>query len=150
MLEPSTPQEAKDMTRVGFEISEKLKQPILLRTTTRLNHARGPVKLEKVKKSKEKGTFEKDPMLVTVPATARAKHPDLLKKMKKAEEISENSQFNEIIINGENSKIGIITSGVSYNYVIEAVEDLKINAKILKLGMTNPIPTKMCKEFIQS
>ena len=50
MLEPSTPEEAKEMTRIGFEISEELKQPLLLRTTTRLNHARGPIELKKLQK----------------------------------------------------------------------------------------------------
>ena len=71
MLEPATPQEAKEMTRIGFKISEELKQPLLLRTTTRLNHARGPIKLKKLEKTRDKGYFEKDPMLVTVPLTAR-------------------------------------------------------------------------------
>ena len=150
MLEPSTPQEAKEMTRIGFEISEELKSPILLRTTTRLNHVRGPITLGKIKKPRKKGNFEKNPMWVTTPAIARARHPELLKMLEKAEKISENSEFNKIIKIGKGSEWGIVTSGVSYNYVKEAVEDLKLDLKILKLGMTHPIPKKMCIDFIKS
>jgi len=150
MLEPATPQEAKEMTRLGFEISEELHSPILLRTTTRLNHARGAVNLKKSKKSRGKGYFKKSPMLVTTPEVARARHPELLKMMERAEKISEKSMFNEILTIGKASKTGIVTSGVSFNYVKEAVEDLHVDAKILKLGMTNPLPRKMCEKFIKS
>ncbi|MEF8847820.1 MAG: indolepyruvate ferredoxin oxidoreductase subunit alpha, partial [Candidatus Thermoplasmatota archaeon] len=149
MLEPTTPEEAKEMTRIGFEISEELKSPVLLRTTTRLNHVRGAIKTRKKIKSERKGHFEKDPMLVTVPAVARKQHPKLLEKLKKAEKISEKSQFNEILKIGNPEDIGIVTSGVSFNYVKEVVKDLKLDVKILKLGMTHPLPTKMCKDFIK-
>jgi len=150
MLEPTTPEEAKEMTRQGFDLSEELRLPVLLRTTTRLNHARGTIKLTKPKKPKGKGFFEKDPNLVTVPAVARKQHPELLKKMEQAAKISDESPFNKIIQHGKKSKMGIATSGVSYNYVKEAVEDLRLDVRILKLGMTHPIPPKMCKSFLES
>jgi len=150
MLEPSTPQEAKEMTRKGFDISEELKSPILLRTTTRLNHARGPIKLKNLQKPRKKGQFKKNPMWVTTPAIARARHPELLKMLEKAEKISENSIFNKTINIGKSTDWGIVTSGVSYNYVKEAVEDLNLNVKILKLGMTYPLPKNMCEKFIKS
>ncbi len=150
MLEPSTPEEAKEMTRIGFEISEDLKLPLLLRTTTRLNHARGAVKLKKLQKPRKKGNFEKDPLLVTTPITARIKHPVLLEKMKKAEKISEKIEFNYVVNIGKPKDIGIVTSGVSYNYVKEVSEDMGLNVKILKLGMTHPLPRKMCEKFIKS
>jgi len=130
-LEPSTPQEAKEMTRIGFEISEELHLPILLRTTTRLNHARGTITLNELKKPRGKGYFEKDPLLVTTPNTARIKHPVLLQKMKQAEKISD-------------------TSGVAFNYVKEVAEILNLDVKILKLGMSHPLPRKMCEDFINS
>ena len=147
MLEPSTPQEAKDMAIEGFEISEKLGLPILLRTTTRVSHIRGPVKIGKCRKPKGKGFFEKDPMLVTVPATARAKHPVLLKKMEKARELSEKSAFNKIIDNG--GEIGIVASGISVSHSLEAIEILGLKADVLKLGFTNPLPRKMCEQFLR-
>jgi len=148
MFEPTTPQEAKEMTRLGFDISEELQSPILLRTTTRLNHARGPIKLEKIKKPRKKGKFEKNPMWVTTPNIARARHPELLKMLKKAEKISEKSLFNKIINIGKPGEWGIVTSGVAYNYVKEVTEDLGLNVRILKLGMTHPLPRKMCEKFI--
>jgi indolepyruvate ferredoxin oxidoreductase alpha subunit len=131
MLEPSTPQEAKEMTRIGFELSEEIKLPILLRTTTRLNHIRGSITLEKLQKPRKKGHFEKDEMLVTIPSIARRQHPILLKKLEKAEKISEKSQFNKIIKVGKTSNWGIVTSGVSYNYVREIVDDMKLDVRIL-------------------
>ena len=150
MLEPATPQEAKEMTRLGFELSEKLQIPLLLRTTTRLNHARGPITLEKLQKPRRKGHFKRDPSLVAMPITARVKHSALLKKMEQAEKISEKSPFNTIIHIGKPKNIGIVTSGVSFNYVKEIAEVLKLDVKILKLGMTHPLPRKMCENFIKS
>jgi indolepyruvate ferredoxin oxidoreductase alpha subunit len=150
MLEPTTPQEAKEMTRIGFDISEQLSLPLLLRTTTRLNHARGPITLHSMQPPRKKGFFKKDPLLVTVPATARAKHPALLKHLEEAEKISEKSPFNEIITIGKPQDVGIVTSGVSYTYVKEMAEELKLNVRILKLGMTHPIPRNKCEHFITS
>ncbi len=150
MLEPSTPQEAKEMTRLGFEISEELKSPILLRTTTRVNHSRGAIELKKLQKPRGKGHFEKNPMLITFPAIARARHLELLKMLDKAEEISEKSPFNKIVNVGKPNDWGIVTSGVSFNYVKEVLEDLKLNVRILKLGMTHPLPRKLCEQFIKS
>ncbi|MDH7506448.1 MAG: indolepyruvate ferredoxin oxidoreductase subunit alpha [Candidatus Thermoplasmatota archaeon] len=150
MLEPSTPQEAKEMTRLGFDISEELGSPILLRTTTRLNHVRGPVEIGKLKEPRRKGFFEKNPMLITTPDVARVRHAELLKMLKKAQELSEKSSFNYEVSIGKPVSWGIVTSGVSFNYVKEIVEDLKLNVRILKLGMTYPLPRKMCENFIKS
>ena len=149
MLEPSNPEEAKEMTRQGFEISEKLQSPILLRTTTRLNHVRGPIQTKTFKKPRRKGKFERSPYWVTTPAIARARHPELLKMNQKAEEISEKTEFNREENIGTPKDWGIITSGVSYNYVKEAAEDLKLNVRILKLGMTNPLPFKKITNFVK-
>ncbi len=149
MLEPTTPQEAKEMTRIGFDISEKLGLPLLLRTTTRLNHARGPITYKKMRQPQLKGHFKRDPLLVTVPVTARARHPVLLEKLKEAEKISEQSPFNEIQKMGNPTDTGIVTSGVSYNYVKEVAEDMNLDVFILKLGMTHPLPKKMCHQFIK-
>ena len=147
MLEPSNPQEAKDMTKEGFEISEKLGLPLILRTTTRVSHTRGPVKIEEIKESKKKGRFEKNPFMVTVPSVARARHPVLLEKMKEAEKLSEKSRFNRIIENG--GGVGIVASGISVGYALDAVNILDIDADILKLGFTNPLPRDLCRKFLE-
>jgi indolepyruvate ferredoxin oxidoreductase alpha subunit len=150
MLEPSTPQEAKEMTRTGFDLSEKLHLPLLLRTTTRLNHARGPITLNPIQKPQKKGQFEKNPLLVTVPSVARAQHPILLERIQQAEKISEKSPYNILTKIGNPTDTGIVTSGVSYNYVKEIAETLNLNVNILKLGMTHPLPQKKCEKFINS
>jgi indolepyruvate ferredoxin oxidoreductase alpha subunit len=150
MLEPATPEEAKEMTRIGFDLSEELQLPILLRTTTRLNHTRGPVTYKKRRKPQGKGHFKKDPLITKFPVTAHVRHPQLLKKIEQAETLSEKSSFNTVITQGKPQGIGIVTSGVSFNYVKEAAKELKLDVQILKLGMTNPLPRKMCADFITS
>ncbi len=149
MFEPSDPQEAKDMALEGFTLSEKLKIPLLLRTTTRVSHVRGPVTLNPLKKKKTtKGIFRKNPLLVTVPAVARQLHSVLLEKMDEAAAISEKIPFNYIINHGGTK--GIITSGPSYGYVRDVINELHLECKILKLGMTHPLPKKLCKDFLKS
>ena len=147
MLEPSNPHEAKEMTIEAFEISEELSLPILFRMTTRTSHIRGPVELGKINLKKKRGKFEKNPLMVTVPEVARKLHPVLLEKMERAERISEKSKFNFVEELG--GKTGIITSGAPYNYVKEVVQELGVKCRILKLGMTNPMPRKMCIDFLK-
>lgn len=150
MLEPSTPQEAKEMMRVGMGMSHKLELPILLRTTTRMNHVRAPITLNQIRKGRGKVTFEKDPYrFVIVPEVARKGHLRLLERMKSAEKLSEETEFNFVVEKGD-GEIGIITSGVSYNYVREIIEKYDLKAKVLKLGMTNPLPERKCVEFMNS
>ncbi|MBA3044171.1 indolepyruvate ferredoxin oxidoreductase subunit alpha [archaeon] len=151
MLEPSTSQEAKDMTKAAFKLSEKLELPVFLRLSTRVSHVRENVKLGKIMKNNRKGCFEKNPMrFVNVPAGARIGHKRLLSQMEKAKDISEKSNLNQIVKIGKKPKIGIITSGVSYTYTMEAVKKLGIDASILKLGIVHPLPEKMCEDFINS
>ncbi|MFW9830328.1 MAG: indolepyruvate ferredoxin oxidoreductase subunit alpha [Candidatus Thorarchaeota archaeon] len=148
MLEPADPQEAKDMTVAAFDLSEELEQPILLRVTTRVSHTRSGVNLGPIRPPRNNPNFERDPFrFVTVPTVARKRHPILIEKVKRATEISETCQWNKIIGKG---KIGILTSGVSYNYVMEALEALKIKAAVLKLGLTYPLPKKKIQGFIAS
>jgi indolepyruvate ferredoxin oxidoreductase alpha subunit len=148
MLEPSDPQEAKDMTRFAFELSETLEQPVLLRVTTRISHTRAGVKLGPITPPRNNANFERDPFrFVTVPTVARKRHPILVEKVKQATSISEQSEWNRIQGAG---KLGIITSGVSYNYVLEALDALQIGAAVFKVGMTYPLPKNRIQEFIAS
>jgi indolepyruvate ferredoxin oxidoreductase alpha subunit len=147
MMEPADPGEAKSMLLEAFEMSEKIELPILFRTTTRVNHTRAPVEFGTIRERPEHVEFKKDPLrFVPVPSVARKRHPWLLGQIEKARVISENSSLNFTVGSGE---IGIITSGVSYNYAVEAVSELKIEAEILKLGITHPIPDKMILEFLK-
>ena len=146
MIEPSTPAEAKDMVAAGYEISEKLSMPVLFRTTTRVNHARGIVQFSETRQDTPlKGHFEKDDKrFVCVPAHARLNRLTLLERNAEAAELSETSPLN--FIDGDvDSDVGIITSGVAYTYVKEFVKDVAI----LKLGFTYPLPEKKIAEFIK-
>jgi len=148
MLEPSDAQEAKDMIHEAINISEKLELPCLFRTTTRVAHTRTPVVLEKIKKPNMKGEFVKDPKrFVMVPANARTQHKVLLEKMEKAKTITEESRFNKITQMGKEA--GVITSGAVYNYTVEAVALLNLDASILKLGMTHPLPEHKIADFLK-
>lgn len=148
MLEPTTPQEAKDMTLAAFDLSEKLKLPVLLRTTTRINHSRGVVTLGEIRPRQTQGSFKKDPFsYVTVPAVSRNLHIKLLQKYDQALELANQSAFNEIIGSG---KWGIITQGVSFCYVQDALEDMKArdSFSVLKLGFSYPFPTQLAQKFL--
>ncbi|HVO77339.1 MAG TPA: indolepyruvate ferredoxin oxidoreductase subunit alpha [Methanomassiliicoccales archaeon] len=142
MLEPSTPAEAKEMTIAAFDLSEKLQCPVFLRTTTRVNHARGLVPIGERSAPMAKGHFEKDAgRFVPVPAIARQMRLRQLERNKLAAEMSEKSVFNRLEGNGD---IGIVASGVAYTYAKEFLN----NCSILRLGMTNPLPERLIADFI--
>lgn len=148
-LEPSNPHEAKEMTVTAIEISEKLELPVLLRTTTRVSHTRGPVQYGKVVKPNLRGDFIRDmKRLVMVPAFSRPKHDVLLRKVAEAKQVSETSPYNEVVKRG--GEIGIISSGSAFNYAVEAANLIDLDAGFLKLGMTHPLPEKMIAKFLQS
>jgi indolepyruvate ferredoxin oxidoreductase alpha subunit len=150
MVEPSSVEEAKDMVAYAFEISEKLQEPVLFRTTTRINHSSAIVTLGKIKVPKTKGDFVKDPFnLVTVPAVSRKLHVKLLENIEKAAEFSETSQSNFVEGNG---KWGIVCNGVSYNYASDAVKELDIadQVRILRVGFSYPMPEKIIKAFLNA
>ena len=149
MLEPSSVPEAKEMIKYAFDLSEQLSQPVLLRTTTRINHSNAFVTFGDIKPRQTKGEFVREPSrCVTVPAVSRQLHAKVLEKMSTAQTIGETSELN--IIEGS-GKFGIITNGVSFHYAQDAVKDLGIedNTKILRLGFSNPMPEKLIKDFLK-
>ncbi|EEB74679.1 indolepyruvate ferredoxin oxidoreductase subunit alpha [Thermococcus sp. AM4] len=154
VLEPISPHEAKEMTKYAFELSEKFKHFVILRTTTRSSHARGDVVLgelpEEIKTGKRKfGNFKKNPeRFVDIPAHARKFHPQILEKIEKIREELNNCPFNWIE-GDENAKVGIIAPGLSYAYVKEALAWLGVeNVKILKLGTPFPVPYGLLEKFL--
>jgi len=149
MLEPATPEEARQMTMAALELSEKYQIPCILRTTTRVNHCRGPVSLGPLPAEAPKGTFIKDPFnLVVVPMVGRKLHIALLEKIPKLQKEAEQSPFN---FAGGEGKWGIIASGVSYLYALDAVRELGLEkqVKILKIGFSFPAPRKVLRDFMQ-
>ncbi len=157
-LEPVDPQECKDFVKLGFQISEKFKIPIMIRTTTRVAHQRALVRLAKLDKiGLVNGMFVKSPKrFVTMPPRILEMKKELLEKIERIREFSEKSQINQICtgrtranLNRANFKIGIITSGVSYLYVKEALKEFNLSLPVLKLGFFYPLPEKKIQNFIK-
>jgi len=150
LLEPSNPQEVKDQMKYGFELSEKFKIPVLMRTTTRISHMRGVVNLGSVVKGKEKGYFKKNPeQYVVMPTYSVKMRKKLMEKLEKIEEVANNSPLNKTIDMGGKT-LGIVTSGGAYNYVMDVVSENNLKVKILKLTFSYPFPEKLVLDFINS
>lgn len=145
ILEPSNQQEAYDMAYYGFEMSEKLGRPILLRITTRLAHSRSGV-VRKEMKPQNATSFPSDPKkFVLLPAIARRNYAELLSSQASFVESSENSPFNTYY-DGDNKKRGIIACGVTYNYLMENKELIN-GSPILKIGQY-PLPKKQIEKIM--
>ncbi len=148
VLEPSTVEEAKEMIGYAFELSETLQEPVLFRTTTRINHSTAPVTLKPLPPRVTKGTFHRDPFsYVTVPAVSRKLHVKLLENWNKALELSDHSPLNRITGNG---KWGIVCNGVSDSYVQDALSDLQITdrTRVLRIGFSHPMPSRLIQKFL--
>ncbi len=149
LLEPANSQEMKDFMREGFEISEKLHLPVLMRTTTRVSHMRSVVETGKVVPSAGNGFFEKAPnKYVPVPQNSRRMHKELIEKLGKSEEMADASALNTVFDFGNDA--GIIVSGGAFNYVIDVVKELNLPVKILKLGFSYPFPKKLVSDFMKT
>lgn len=148
VLEPADPQECKDFVKLGFQISEKFNIPVIIRTTTRVAHQKMPVVLGEIKTSKDniqKGKFTKDvKRFVTLPPRVLEMKNELLDKIEKIRDIAENMLRPGL----NNQKMAVITSGISYLYTMEALEELGINLPVLKLDFFYPLPEKKIKGFI--
>jgi indolepyruvate ferredoxin oxidoreductase alpha subunit len=141
MLEPCDSQEAKDMVGLALKISEKYDTPTMLRLTTRISHSKGIVRLGKVR-TLPPAYFTRDiQKYVMIPGHARLRHPIVLERFRKLQQYCEKTPLNRIEP-GRNA-VGIITSGVAYQYAREVIPD----AWFLKLGMSFPLPQKKLREF---
>lgn len=142
MLEPSDSQECKDYAKLAYEISEKFDTPVILRLTTRVSHSQSavttadriPHTIPEYKKNIAKN--------VMVPANAIKKHVVVEQRTLDLIDYAETSGINTVEMNSD--EIGVITSGICYQYAKEALGD---KASYLKLGMVNPLPVKLIKDF---
>ncbi len=152
-LEPSNPQECLEFTKEAFKISRKLKLPVILRTVTMVSHARSNVIIGEIKRSKLEDDFDlsKEVNVALRLYFLEMKENHIYNRMKQALEMSENRTLNRIE-NGDainEFKIGIITSGVSYSYVLEALDFLELNVPLFKIGFINPLPVKKLTSFLE-
>jgi indolepyruvate ferredoxin oxidoreductase alpha subunit len=112
---------------------------------------RGPVTVGTIVQGPKKKEFVKDPKrFVTVPAVARVRHLVLLDRLRAAEQLAEESEFNVIRRVGDGGKLGIITSSVAANYAYDAARALNLQVDVLKLGFSHPMPTKKVQEFLRA
>jgi indolepyruvate ferredoxin oxidoreductase alpha subunit len=148
LLEPSSVEEAKDMVPYAFELSETLHEPVILRTTTRINHSTAVVTLGPLGSPQTEGHFAKDPFsYVTVPAVSRRLHAQLLDNLARAQTLAEESPYN--FEEGQGTW-GVICNGVSYTYVADAVQDLAIQdrVRVLRIGFSHPLPADRIGAFL--
>jgi indolepyruvate ferredoxin oxidoreductase alpha subunit len=141
MIEPSSPEEAREFTKLAFDISEQFDRPVIVRITTRIAHSQGIVSEEEKKDVPVKEFIRNPQKYVMIPAHARPRHKFIEEQMIKLKEYSETSGLNRIEWAGK--KRGIIANGVAYQYVKETCPD----DSVLKIGMIWPMPDKMIREF---
>jgi len=144
MLEPSSSQEAKDFTKLAYDISEEFDTPVLLRMTTRICHGKGIVEMQDRQDVEDKPYSKNPQKYVMIPAHARKRHVIVKERNARLARYAEAAGVNTVDIKG--ADIGVITSGVAYQYAKEALPD----ASFLKLGMTNPLPMKRIREFVRT
>ncbi|MBE7065910.1 MAG: indolepyruvate ferredoxin oxidoreductase subunit alpha [Ruminococcaceae bacterium] len=152
VLEPSDSSECHSFIKLAFEISETFDTPVLLRITTRIAHQRSLVEVsDRVELPKKE--YKKDPMkYVMMPAMAKGRHLFVEERMGKIKDVSNGTSdvmpskinFAEYA-DGKDGKLGIITSGISYQYAREVFP----NASFLKLGLVHPLPAELIKSFAE-
>ncbi|MHA1785158.1 MAG: thiamine pyrophosphate-dependent enzyme [Candidatus Helarchaeota archaeon] len=152
IFEPSGIQEAKDFTRYAVQMSNKWDLAVLLNFNTRLAHSMGDIELGPlVSGGSPIGKFKKDKTrLVQGQALGLENHNRLLKRIKKARKwaVKDPFKMNKIIPGGENAKVGVVTGGMSYGYVLEALDILSLqDVPVLRLGVQNPVPDDTIKNF---
>lgn len=142
MLEPSDSQEAHDFIKQAFEISEKFDAPVLFRVSTRVCHSKSLVEVGERAEVAVKSYTKNTPKYVMSPANARQRKVVLEERLKALQQFSETTELNRVEDNG--SKIGVITSGISYQHAREVFGD---SVCYLKLGFTFPLPPELIAKF---
>lgn len=141
VLEPSDSSEAKEFMKMAFDLSEQFDRPFVFRTTTRLAHSQGLVELGERKAVEDKPYERNIRKTVMMPGNAKLRHIEIEKRNQELAEAANTLPINKVEMN--DTKIGVITSGIPYQYVKEVLPE----ASVLKLGMVNPLPRKLIEEF---
>ena len=141
VIEPSDSEEARVFTKRAFEISEKYDTPVILRTTTRLAHSQGVVTLEDRVVPEDKEYVRNPAKNIMMPGMAKGRHIYVEQREKQMAEDFCDVDLNKVTY--DDTKIGVITSGIPYQYVKEVLP----HASVLKLGIVHPLPKKLIQEF---
>ncbi|WP_347491654.1 thiamine pyrophosphate-dependent enzyme [Desulfoscipio sp. XC116] len=148
ILEPSSVQEAKDMTREAFALSEQLKLPVVVRCVTRVCHASGDVKLEEIARPERRPVFGRHDRVITFSIRM---HAQLEQKLSRAVDAAGDSAFNSYTGPSEAARL-VIASGPSVMYALEALDMLGLSGSVgvLKLGTTWPLPEKLLLSYLET
>jgi len=152
VLEPSSVQEAKDMMADAFKLSEQFGQLFMLRSVTRIGHARSDITLGEISRERRKGQFIKDrTRLVYTPREARINKPLMLERFERIKKAVNTLPYNRLKL-ADGAKLGIIACGLSYSYTLETVKWLGIEDKvsILKIGPPHPLPEELVIKLLKS
>lgn len=144
MFEPSDSEESRVFVKKAFEMSEKFNTPVLLKMVTRVAHSQSIVDTEE-RVEPDRVPYVKDPAKVMMTLNSRNAHIRVEERTKALIEYAESTELNRVEM-GEDTSVGIITDSTSYQYAREVLGD---KVSILKLGMINPLPEKLIKDFAQ-
>lgn len=143
VLEPADAQEAYDLTRFAFDLSEQFDTPVILRLTTRICHVKGVVVTSGRRPPNSGVGFQKDPArLVMIPTNARHRIPLMYQREQQLRQYGETSELN-FVREGRDNRVGFVTSGPVYMHILEAYPD----APLIKLGLSYPVPLEKIREF---
>ncbi|HPT13912.1 MAG TPA: indolepyruvate ferredoxin oxidoreductase subunit alpha [Bacteroidales bacterium] len=145
ILEPSNQQEAYDMVLYGFELSEKLATPVMLRITTRLAHSRSGVLRMPGRDQNSVKLPSNLKQFILLPAIARKQYKTLVSKQADFTAMSETGGFNKFT-EGPDHSMGIITTGIAVNYLMENFPDRKVPFPVLKIGQY-PLPKSLVEKI---
>ncbi len=149
VFNPATPNAAYHMVKDAFKLSEELRLPVIIRTTTRVSHARGMTEYDEIKSVKRESFFKRMPEHINIPARTAAAHKKLLDKLKSSSVDQFFNEFNRSYYPG-NKAYGIISSGVATSYLLEVIHRNALSKKveILDLGLIYPLPEKDILSFL--
>ena len=142
LVEPSDSQECKDFMKEAYRISEMFDAPVLFRTTTRVSHSKSLVTLGEREEVEIKPYVRNPGKFSCTPAMAYRNHPKVEKNLAALEEYGNTCCLNKMEIKGH--KVGVITASIAYLYAKDVFPE---DTSFLKLGLTNPLPMKLIREF---
>lgn len=147
VLDPSSAEEAFEMTKYAFELSEKIHLPVILRPTTKVCHSSGTIEYDDEKYEYEIEGFIKDPKWVIFPPLSYRRHLEIEEQQKEISNIFDNISFNSIEGKG---KYGIASGGATYPIVKDIIEAYNLDVTMLKVGAVFPAPTGLHYKFLNS
>lgn len=152
VIEPSSPQEAKDYPRYGYDLSERVGLPVMIRTVTRLSHMRGDVVLGPINRQRRRAEFDWEGFSFRVAGFEKLfrRHKERHEKLDKVQKEFEELSFNELKMDG-GERLGIVGVGFAFAHLVDAIRRLGVESKTayLKLATSHPLPEKLLAKFLR-